>query len=118
MTTGDGRRAVCPMDGLLRTITGPWTTYLLWVLGTEGPLRFGVLKRRAVGISPKVLTERLRHLEAAGLVARTYVPTVPPQVSYALTDRGRELQAALDALATIAVRWEREEAAGARGEAA
>ena len=57
----------CPMDSLLRTLMGPWTTYILWILRSEGPTRFGELKRKVPGISAKVLTERLRMLEAAGL---------------------------------------------------
>lgn len=95
----------CPMDTVLRLIMGPWTTYILWLLGTEGPLRFGVLKSKIDGISAKVLTERLRMLENAGLVYRDYKPTVPPQVSYSLTERGFELREALQSLHQLAVRW-------------
>jgi DNA-binding HxlR family transcriptional regulator len=62
-------------------------------------------------ISSKVLTERLRHLEAASLVNRDYRPTIPPQVSYALTPRGHELKSVLDGISTIALRWQAEDAA-------
>jgi DNA-binding HxlR family transcriptional regulator len=108
--TGDGM-GKCPMDALLRSIMGPWTTYIIWVLETEGTLRFGELKARMPGISSKVLTERLRHLEATGLISRTYKPTVPPAVSYALTPRGHELRGALSAINEVALKWQAEDAA-------
>jgi DNA-binding HxlR family transcriptional regulator len=56
--------------------------YILWVLDTNGALRFGELRRKVEGISPKVLTERLRMLEAIKIVQRDYEPTIPPQVTY------------------------------------
>lgn len=55
--------ASCPMEALLRVITGPWTIYILWVLSEQGPQRFGATKRLVPGISTRVLTERLRMLE-------------------------------------------------------
>jgi len=54
--------ASCPMDFILRMLMGPWTTYILYNLKTHGPQRFGELKRRVVGVSAKMLTERLRTL--------------------------------------------------------
>lgn len=101
----------CPMDALLRILMGPWTTYILWILRSEGAARFGELKRKVPGISAKVLTERLRMLEAAGLITRHHEPTIPPQVTYALAERGRELSGTLDSLNAIARRWRDEDAA-------
>ncbi len=96
----------CPMDSLLRLLMGPWTTYILWVLRGNGPTRFGELKRRVAGVSAKMLTERLRMLEDAGVVFRDYQPTVPPQVTYGLTARGEELRQVLDDLSGLARRWQ------------
>src|SRR5262245_43376404 len=95
----------CPMDALLRVLMGPWTSYILWVLRSNGPTRFGELKRRVAGISAKVLTERLRALEAAEIIERRYVTTIPPQVTYAMAPRGLELAPALDQLNALARRW-------------
>lgn len=95
----------CPMDSLLRLLMGPWTTYILWVLRSNGPTRFGELKRRVAGVSAKMLTERLRMLEDAGVVFRECQPTVPPQVTYGLTARGDELRQVLDGLSELALRW-------------
>src|SRR5438874_2565427 len=62
--------SACPMDQLLRLLTGPWTSYILWVLRSNGPTRFGELKRRVPGVSGKMLTERLRMVEEERVVLR------------------------------------------------
>ncbi|MCA3261917.1 MAG: helix-turn-helix transcriptional regulator [Telmatospirillum sp.] len=98
------------MDSLLRLLMGPWTTYILWVLRSQGPTRFGALKRHVAGVSAKMLTERLRLLENAGVVSREYTATIPPQVTYALTTRGAELSSVFVALDEIARRWQAQDA--------
>jgi DNA-binding HxlR family transcriptional regulator len=106
------------MDSLLRLLMGPWTTYILWVLRSNGPTRFGALKRSVAGISAKVLTERLRMLTEAGVVHRRFEATIPPQVTYSLTPRGDELRAVLDQLNAIAIRWQAADKAAAAPAAA
>jgi DNA-binding HxlR family transcriptional regulator len=101
----------CPVDFILRMLMGPWTTYIVYNLRTFGPQRFGELKRRVAGVSAKMLTERLRTLEGAGLVRRDYEATIPPKVTYSLTARGHELDEVLGKLAEIAIRWTNEDAA-------
>lgn len=103
--------ASCPVDFILRMLMGPWTTYILYNLKTHGPQRFGELKRRVSGVSAKMLTERLRTLEGAGLVRRDYEATIPPKVTYSLTSRGHELDDVLGSLAEVGARWETEDAA-------
>ncbi|MBW4092469.1 MAG: helix-turn-helix transcriptional regulator [Proteobacteria bacterium] len=100
------------MEALLGLLAGPWTTYILWVLATSGTLRFGALRRAVPGISARLLALRLRRLEDAGVVARTVEPAAPPRVSYALTARGFELAAALEALNVVARRWYPDQAEG------
>jgi DNA-binding HxlR family transcriptional regulator len=95
----------CPLEILLKQISGQWTLYILWVLDTNGSQRFGELKRKVEGISTKVLTERLRLLESLELIHRHHEPTIPPQVTYTLTERGKELSETLDHLYELAVRW-------------
>lgn len=58
------------------------------------------------GISSKMLTERLRTLQAAEIIHRHQEPSVPPKVTYSLTKEGRELTAVLDQLNTLAYRWQ------------
>jgi DNA-binding HxlR family transcriptional regulator len=94
-----------PLEKLLNQISGPWTMYILCILDNYGSLRFGDLRRKVEGISPKVLTERLRMLEMIGIVHRHYNPTIPPQVSYELTTRGKELSKPLYDLYDLALRW-------------
>ncbi len=100
----------CPVDSLLNKIAGPWTTYILYLLRQNGVLRFGEFRAHMPGISPKVLTGRLRRLEADGLVLRDQRPTIPPQVFYSLTARGAELKDILDAIGATAQRWAEEDA--------
>ncbi|MEO0537905.1 MAG: helix-turn-helix domain-containing protein [Cyanobacteria bacterium P01_A01_bin.123] len=95
----------CPVGILMDLLSGPWTLYILWILSTNGPNRFGALKRQIEGISTKMLTERLRMLEREGILYRHYQPTIPPQVTYGLTDRGQELITILDQLNDLAQRW-------------
>ncbi|MBU2829956.1 MULTISPECIES: winged helix-turn-helix transcriptional regulator [Acidithiobacillus] len=112
MTRQTKQEITCPMDALLRLLMGPWTTYILWTLRQRGPLRFGVLKREVRGISSRMLTERLRTLEEAQVIFREYYPSIPPEVTYGLTRRGLELREVLDALDTLARRWDAEDTDG------
>lgn len=95
----------CPADPLLRLMWGQWKAHVIYLLGEHGPARFGVLRQRLEGISPKVLTQRLRELEAGGLLWRQQESTVPPKVTYGLTEMGRDVHAALKALDAPARRW-------------
>jgi DNA-binding HxlR family transcriptional regulator len=94
-----------PLAKLLRILSSPWTLLLLHRLHIEGPKRFGELKRRLGGISTKTLTERLRMLESEGWLTRHYEPTVPPQVTYAITKKVLELDRVMQELDRIAERW-------------
>ena len=96
---------ICPADPLLRALWGQWKTHVVCVLGAHGDCRFGVLRRTIAGISPKVLTQRLRELEADGLVWRRQTETIPPQVTYGLTEVGRDLHAVLAGLDGLTERW-------------
>jgi DNA-binding HxlR family transcriptional regulator len=94
-----------PLSQLMTLLSSRWTLLLLHRLHIEGPARFGELRRRLGPISTKTLTERLRTLEVEGLVSRHYEPTVPPQVTYALTPRVMELEPVMIELDRIAQRW-------------
>lgn len=79
-----------------------WTLLVVGLL-EEGPLRFGELRKAVPGISQRMLTLTLRHLERDGLASRTAHPEVPPRVEYALTPLGRELLPSVTALARWAI---------------
>ena len=99
-------KPICPVEAMFRILMGPWTMYILWTLRQNGPTRFGVIKRKLDGISSKVLTERLRLLEREGLIYRDHKPTIPPEVTYGLTEHGEDLGEAMDSLETVARRWQ------------
>ncbi|GAA1929301.1 helix-turn-helix domain-containing protein [Nocardioides lentus] len=100
MTTtpvADPYSRLCPSRQLLDRIGDKWTVLVMGVL-TPGPRRYGDLARAIEGVSQKMLTQTLRHLERDGLVTRTVHATVPVRVDYELTDLGRSLTGPLAVL--------------------
>lgn len=93
--------AGCPSRTLLDHVTSKWGVLLLIAL-SEGEQRWSDLRRRAEGISEKMLAQTLKTLERDGLVSRKAQPVIPPRVDYSLTDRGYELSALLVPLAAWA----------------
>jgi DNA-binding HxlR family transcriptional regulator len=98
----------CAIGGLLELLTRPWTLHIFWSLSTNGPMRFGVLRKNVAGISSRVLTERLRTLENKGFVFRHYQPTIPPAVTYGITDRMKDIEKVLAQLEELARKWQGE----------
>lgn len=84
---GDGGRAI---RGILDRIGDKWTVLVVATLHGER-MRFGELLQRIPGVSQRMLTRTLRHLERDGLVGRTAYAEVPPRVEYELTASGRTL---------------------------
>jgi len=81
----------------LAVVGRKWALLIVEAL-REGPRRFTEIERSLGAANPKMVTARLRELEAAGVVSRAVYAEVPPRVEYELTDRGRELRPAIDAL--------------------
>ena len=81
----------CPSRVVLDHVTSKWGTLVILALSEGEPLRWSELRRRAEGVSEKMLAQTLRMLEADGLVHRDARPVVPPHVEYSLTPRGAEL---------------------------
>jgi DNA-binding HxlR family transcriptional regulator len=80
----------CAVDYGFKRVGGKYKGRILWVL-RDGVLRYGELKRAIVGVTPKMLTQTLRELEADELVYRKVFLEVPPKVEYTLTTTGKEL---------------------------
>jgi DNA-binding HxlR family transcriptional regulator len=93
---------------LLELITRPWTMHILLVLGRNGPARFGALRRSIEGISSRVLTERLRMLEEKGFIFRHYKATIPPEVTYGITSRMKNIERVFTELDKVAQNWQHE----------
>lgn len=87
----------CPVETALVLMGDRWKILILRDLLT-GTMRFGELKKSLNGVSQKVLTQHLRHMEMNGLVDRKVYAQVPPKVEYSLTDTGRSLETVLEAL--------------------
>ena len=81
-----------------------WTGAVIRVL-LDGPRRFNEILAAIPGISDRLLTERLRELEAASILRREVQAESPVRVTYELTERGGELRQPLDAIGKWAERW-------------
>ena len=81
----------CPTREVLDHVMSKWAPLVLAALSDGAPLRWSELRRRAEGVSEKMLAQTLRTLEQDGLVLRDARPVVPPHVEYSLTPLGREL---------------------------
>jgi DNA-binding HxlR family transcriptional regulator len=89
----------CPsFEGTLELIGRRWTGSVLQA-ADRGARRFGEYRAMIDGISDRLLSQRLKELEAAGLIERTIIPTTPVQVRYQLAPDG---QALVDALLPLA----------------
>ncbi|GLV69110.1 HxlR family transcriptional regulator [Pectobacterium carotovorum subsp. carotovorum] len=88
----------CPSRGVLKHVSSLWGVLCLISL-REGTLRFGELRRKASGVSEKMLAQTLKRLEEDGFVLRFSHPVVPPYVEYSLTPLGREVS---EQVATLA----------------
>ncbi len=71
----------------------------------DGPLRFSEIAQAVPELSDRLLSERMKELEARGIVERTVLPGPPVRVEYSLSRMGRELQPALSELERWARRW-------------
>jgi len=90
----------CPVRRTAEVIGHKWTTLIVRDL-LPGKKRYSELLKSIIGISPRLLAERLRALEAGGLLTRTVYPTVPPTTEYALTPLGRKIEPVIDAMASF-----------------
>ncbi len=87
-------RIAALVNDLIGRVADKWTMLILEVLTEQGEVRFTQLSKLVEGISQKMLTQTLRHMERDGLLTRTVHPVVPPKVEYKLTPLGLGLGAA------------------------
>src|SRR5829696_1504100 len=85
----------CPVARTAQIIGNKWTPLIVRDLA-DGQRRFSELERSLIGISPKTLSERLKRLEEAEVVARQCYAEVPPRVEYSLTEKGFALLPVID----------------------
>jgi DNA-binding HxlR family transcriptional regulator len=98
-------RAVCESFQRASQLVGKrWVPQIVWVL-LDGSRRYSEIRAAIPEISDTLLSERLRELEAEGILTRAVTPSTPVLIEYTLSDRGRELATVIDGLATWADRW-------------
>ncbi|MDD7973033.1 winged helix-turn-helix transcriptional regulator [Roseinatronobacter alkalisoli] len=88
-------KAGCLWREVFNHVTSRWG-FLILIALVDKPLRFYVLRNSVEGISEKMLSQTVKLLMRDGLVSRHVEETIPPQVSYALTDMGHEIAGRLD----------------------
>jgi DNA-binding HxlR family transcriptional regulator len=88
---------LCSVETTTWLLGGRWKASLLEHL-FQGEKRFSELKRCVPGITQKTLSEQLRELRCAGIVARNVFPDAPPRVVYSVTPLGETLRPLLDAM--------------------
>jgi DNA-binding HxlR family transcriptional regulator len=101
MTTPPGASepaGISPLAAALERIGDRWSPRIVEAL-LLGPLRYGELQGSVAGIAPNILADRLRRLEADGLLTATAYEERPPRFEYRLTAEGRALAGALRLLA-------------------
>ena len=81
-----------------------WTGAILRAL-MSGATRFSDVTAAVPGLSDRLLSERLKELEAAGIVERTVIPSIPVRIDYGLTDKGRSLHDVIVAISHWAETW-------------
>jgi len=91
----------CPVRNVLSRFSGKWPLLILCVLSENQATRFNSIAKAIPDISPKVLSDTLKSLEADGLICRRQYPEIPPKVEYSLTELGKSLMPILEEL----IRW-------------
>ena len=104
-TAGGEPTYICPeFHHAVELIGKRWAGVIIWALA-ERDHYFGELCHAIPGLSDRLLSRRLRELEAEGLVRRVVHPGTPPRVSYGLTEKGHALGPAISELSAWARRW-------------
>jgi DNA-binding HxlR family transcriptional regulator len=98
-TAADGSRPACCSlyHRAIELVGKRWTGAILLVL-MDGPLHFSGIRHLVPELSDRLLSERLKELEAEGIVERRVLEGSPVRVEYSLTDRGRALEPTLRSL--------------------
>lgn len=93
----------CPVRNVIARFSGKWSMLILCVLADNGVTRFNEIGKALPDISPKVLAETLKSLEADRLISRKIYAEIPPRVEYTLTELGESLMPHIDALVSWAM---------------
>lgn len=96
---------LCPkFEAAFELLGKRWTGLIIQVL-LSGPKRFKDISDVIAGMSDRMLSERFKELEAAGIIVRHVYPETPVRIEYELTEKGKGLQPAMDAVQNWAEKW-------------
>lgn len=88
----------CPVRNVVARFSGKWSMLILCVLSENDATRFNEIGKAIPDISPKVLTDTLKSLEADGLISRKMYSEIPPKVEYSLTELEKSLMPHIESL--------------------
>lgn len=95
----------CPLTACMAVLSGAWTPNVIWSL-SGGPPRFGELRGDIPRVSAKVLSQRLRELQGKRVICRRLLDSSPPSAEYELTELGKELVPAIQAIVRVGLKLE------------
>lgn len=97
--------SLCPRyEHAIQLLGKRWTGLIIDTL-LQGPQRFCEMTAAVDGLSDRVLSDRLRELESAGIIERVVYPQIPVRVEYRLTEKGQDLKPVIQAIHTWAEKW-------------
>lgn len=88
----------------VEVVTRRWTPEIVRAM-LAGAVRFSEFTAAIPGLSDRLLSERLKALEAEGILTRTVIPKTPVRIEYRLTEKGESLAKAVVAISEWAERW-------------
>lgn len=96
---------LCPrFEKAIELLSKRWTALIVFQL-LSGPQRFARIEKSLPNLSGKVLAERLKELEAEGLIKRDVYPDIPVRIEYSLTEKGKALSPLFEHIADWAGKW-------------
>ncbi|RKN82110.1 winged helix-turn-helix transcriptional regulator [Paenibacillus ginsengarvi] len=105
MENADHKMQLCPKFETAFELLGKrWTGLIIHVL-MNGPMRFKDISSMIPDMSDRMLTERFKELEQAGIVVRNVYPEMPIRIEYELTDKGKALRPVMDAVHVWSDGW-------------
>lgn len=99
------QRQLCPrFEKAIEILSKRWTALIIYQM-LPGPQRFAGIESSLTNLSGKVLSERLKELEAEGLIHREVYPETPVRIEYSLTEKGHALAPILSEIGKWATQW-------------
>lgn len=99
-----GDERYCPVRATMEVLGQKWILHILLAI-MQGARRFNEIQAASGGVNPRTLSDRLKALEAQGILRREVVATIPPWVEYTLTEQGQDLSKVILSIEQWGRRW-------------